>query len=130
MGVASSSATSFVYGPYADDLTSIWYFDGSVRKQDQTQVSEITLTPSAGIVSLNQVLGIALDMDSKQITFRTPTATSGPYALPGSASAYCIHYGAGHYHSHRLNAGQDAFYYPVPAGFTPGLYGTPDAICN
>ncbi|UQA62022.1 DNRLRE domain-containing protein [Polyangium aurulentum] len=129
MGVASASATSFVYGFQANDNTTIYYFAGGVYAQT-TSGNEATLTSSAGTLSLNQVLGIALDMDNRQITFRTPTATSGPYALPGSASAYCIHSGYGHYNSHRLNAGQDAFYYPVPAGFTPGLYGTPDAICK
>jgi hypothetical protein len=128
MGVASSSATSFDYGHKADDNTTIYYFGGGVYAH--TPSGPATLTSSAGTASLNQVLGIALDMDNRQITFRTPTATSGPYALPGSASAYCIHFGYGHYNSHRINAGQDAFYYPVPGGFTPGLYGTPDAICN
>jgi hypothetical protein len=129
IGVASSSATSFLYGGSANDNTSIHYHASGVYAQTSSG-GEATLTSSAGIVSLNQVLGIALDMDNRQITFRTPTATSGPYALPGSASAYCIHFGYGHYNSHRINAGQDAFYYPVPGGFTPGLYGTPDAICN
>ena len=129
MGVASSSATSFAYGYLANDNTTIYYFADEVRAQTPSG-GEATLTSSAGAVSPNQVLGIALDMDNKQITFRTPTATSGPYALPGGASAYCIHFGLGYSNSFRLNAGQEAFYYPVPAGFTPGLYGTPDAICN
>lgn len=46
------------------------------------------------------------------------------------AAAAAIHFGYGHYNSFWFNAGQEAFHYPVPAGFTPGLYGSPDAVCE
>jgi hypothetical protein len=138
VGVASPDATIFSGGTYANDVSSIFYYAGgpgsaTVDKQTAYNPDAIETQIMLDTVALKGVVGIALDMDNRQIRFHTPGQAAGtwagPYPLHGSASSYCIHYGYGHGNALRINAGQDPFVYTIPAGHTAGLYDSATAVC-
>ena len=70
----------------------------------------------------NQVVGVALDLDSRVVTFRVMGVDHGPFAIAAPAgTAYAVAASAWSSCFWVLNLGQADFTYPVPSGYNAGF---------
>lgn len=77
------------------------------------------INPASPLPAAGQVVGIALDLDNRLITFYAPIGTMGPYPVPAGAWVPAIVTRSG---GILMNFGQGNFTYPVPAGFNAGVW--------
>jgi hypothetical protein len=126
MTIGSTTATSMAlgvvasaYDPLNVNLRPYTYGDGVIYNQDGTKSVNGTSTAYGASYATSDVIGIAIDFDTNQITFYKNNTSQGSIAKTFSGDyLLCLGSGTGTgSQTATLNCGQRPFSYTPPSGF-------------